>query len=129
MARIAGVELPDDKVAVVALTYIYGIGWSLARKILKKAGVEETKKLKDLKESELTRIRGIIEREYKVEGELRQAVHDSFQRLIEIKCYRGMRRLKGLPVRGQRTRKNARSWKGPRPSVIRRRRLTPQKST
>ncbi|MFN4182041.1 MAG: 30S ribosomal protein S13 [bacterium] len=125
MVRVAGVELPDNKAAVVSLTYLYGIGRSLARKILKKAGVDETKKMKDLKESELARIRGIIDREYKVEGELRQILHDSIQRLKEIKCYRGLRMMAGLPVRGQRTRKNARTWKGPRPSVIKRKKTIP----
>jgi len=119
MARIAGVEVPDNKRAEIALTTLYGIGRPSAIKILTKAGIDRMKKVKDLSEQELARIRSIVERDYKVEGELRQAVSEAIQRLVDIKCYRGMRRLAGLPVRGQRTRKNARSWKGPRPSILR----------
>lgn len=119
MARIAGTEIPDHKRAFVGLTYLYGIGRSQAIKILKKAGVDPVQKIGELSEAELARIRSIIEREYKVEGDLKQLVQSHIQRLIDIKSYRGMRRLRGLPVRGQRTRKNARSWKGPRPSVLR----------
>ncbi|MGH8103222.1 MAG: 30S ribosomal protein S13 [bacterium] len=122
MARIAGVEIPDGKQAEVALTYIHGIGRTSALKILAKAGVEKSRKIGKLTEPELARIRGIIEREYKVEGELRQMVQEHIKRLIDIKAYRGTRRLAGLPVRGQRTRKNARSWKGPRPSILRKKR-------
>ncbi len=122
MVRIAGRDLPDHKRAFVGLTYLYGIGRSSALKILKKANVDPMARLGDLSEQELARIRTIIEREYKVEGELRQAVQQSIQRLIDIKCYRGLRRLQGLPVRGQKTRKNARSWKGPRPSVLKKKR-------
>jgi small subunit ribosomal protein S13 len=118
MARIAGTEIPDHKRAFIGLTYIYGIGRSSALKILKKAGVEPTQKIGELSETELARIRSIIERDFKVEGDLKQMVQGHIQRLIDIKCYRGLRRLQGLPVRGQRTRKNARSWKGPRPSIL-----------
>ncbi|MHA2620691.1 MAG: 30S ribosomal protein S13 [bacterium JZ-2024 1] len=118
MARIAGTEIPDHKRAFVGLSYLYGIGRSSALKILKKAGVEPMAKIGELSESELARIRSILEREYKVEGDLKRSVQEHIQRLIDIKCYRGMRRLQGLPVRGQRTRKNARSWKGPRPSIL-----------
>ena len=116
MARIAGVELPSNKRVEIALTYIYGIGRSSARRILEKAGVPN-KKVHELTEEEIARIRDIIEREYKVEGELRQEVAANIQRLIEIRCYRGMRHLMGLPVRGQRTRSNARTRKGPRKTV------------
>lgn len=122
MARIAGVEIPDNKEAHVALTYIFGIGHASALKILAKAGVEPARKIGQFSESELARVRSIIEREYKVEGELRQTVQEHIKRLIDIKAYRGTRRLAGLPVRGQRTRKNARSWKGPRPSILRKKR-------
>jgi small subunit ribosomal protein S13 len=121
MARIAGTEIPDYKRAFVGLTYLYGIGRSSALRILKKASVEPAQKIGELSESELTRIRSILERDFKVEGDLKQAVQSHIQRLIDIKCYRGVRRLQGLPVRGQRTRKNARSWKGPRPSVLKKR--------
>lgn len=122
MARIAGVEIPDKKQAQIALTYIFGIGRASALKILAKAGVASARKIGELSEAELARVRSIIEREYKVEGELRQTVQGHIKRLIDIKAYRGTRRLAGLPVRGQRTRKNARSWKGPRPSILRKKR-------
>ena len=116
MPRIAGVDIPKNKRIEIALTYIYGIGRSSARKILEKAGVPN-KKVYELTEDEIARIRDIIEREYKVEGELRQEVASNIQRLIEIRCYRGIRHLMGLPVRGQRTRSNARTRKGPRKTV------------
>ncbi len=121
MARIAGVEIPDNKPIEIALTYIYGIGRTSAQKILSKAEVDWFKKTKDLTEEELTRIRQIIEREYKVEGDLRREVAQNIRRLIDIGCYRGLRHKMGLPVRGQRTRSNARTRKGPRPSSLRRR--------
>lgn len=116
MARIAGVELPSAKRVEVALTYIYGIGRSSARKIMEKAGVPN-KKVHELTEEEIAKLRDIIEREHKVEGELRQEVASNIQRLIEIRCYRGIRHLMGLPVRGQKTRSNARTRKGPRRTV------------
>ncbi len=116
MARIAGVELPANKRIEIALTYIYGIGRSSARKILEKTGVEN-KKVYELTEEEIAKIRDVIEKEYKVEGELRREVAANIQRLIEIRCYRGLRHLAGLPVRGQRTRSNARTRKGPRKTV------------
>jgi|UniRef100_A0A7C4JRX8 small subunit ribosomal protein S13 len=120
MPKIAGVDIPENKPAEIALTYIYGIGRTLAQKVLTKAGVDWFKKIKDLTEEEINKIRQIIEREYKVEGDLRKEVRQNIQRLISIGCYRGLRHKMGLPVRGQRTRSNARTWKGPRPGSLRR---------
>ncbi len=117
MARIAGIDIPSDKRAVVALTYIYGIGKSTAAKILKAAEVSEDVRVKDLSEGEVTRIRSIIEKEYEVEGDLRRSVNMNIKRLMDIGSYRGLRHRKGLPVRGQRTHTNARTRKGPRKTV------------
>lgn len=117
MARIAGVDLPRDKRVEVALTYIYGIGRSSARQILARTGVNPDTRVRDLTEDEITRLREVIEREYKVEGELRREVAANIKRLIDIGCYRGIRHKRGLPVRGQRTRTNARTRKGPRRTV------------
>ena len=122
MPRIAGVDIPDNKRIEIALTYIYGIGRTLAQKILTKAEVDWNKKTKDLTEEELTRIRHIVEREYKVEGDLRREVASNIKRLMDMGCYRGLRHRMGLPVRGQKTRSNARTRKGPRPSSLRGRR-------
>ena len=115
--RIAGVDLPDRKRVEIALTYIYGIGRSLAKRILEKTGVSPEKRVGELTEEEITKIREEIENNYKVEGELRKEVAQSIQRLIEINCYRGIRHKLGLPVRGQSTRHNARTRKGPRRTV------------
>ncbi len=117
MARIAGVDLPRDKRVEVGLTYIYGIGRSLSNQILRKAGVDPDKRVKDLSEAEVARLREIIDREYKVEGDLRREVQMNIKRLIEIGCYRGLRHRMNLPVRGQRTRTNARTKRGPRKTV------------
>jgi len=117
MARIAGVELPKDKKIWVSLTYIYGVGPSNTFWILKEAGVDPNKRTKDLTDEEVARISQVISSKYKVEGELRREVAQNIRRLIEINCYRGIRHKKGLPVRGQRTRCNARTRKGPRPRV------------
>ncbi|HEY8498164.1 MAG TPA: 30S ribosomal protein S13 [Limnochordales bacterium] len=117
MARIAGVDLPRDKRVEVALTYIYGIGRSSARQILARTGVNPDTRVRDLTEDEVTRLREVIEREYKVEGELRREVAANIKRLIDIGSYRGIRHKRGLPVRGQRTRTNARTRKGPRRTV------------
>ncbi|HEY8487069.1 MAG TPA: 30S ribosomal protein S13 [Limnochordales bacterium] len=117
MARIAGVDLPRDKRVEIALTYIYGIGRSSARAILARTGVDPDTRVRDLTEDEITRLREVIEREYKVEGELRAEVAANIRRLIDIGCYRGIRHRRGLPVRGQRTRTNARTRKGPRRTV------------
>jgi len=118
MARIVGVDLPDNKRAEIALTYIYGIGLTRARSILYRAGVDFGKKMGELTEDELTRIRRIIEQEGAVEGDLRKEIQMNIRRLIDMGCYRGIRHLRGLPVRGQRTHTNARTRKGPRRGAI-----------
>lgn len=112
MARIAGVDIPNEKRVVVSLQYIYGIGPTIAKNILKDANVSEDTRVKNLSEEELTRIRAQISK-YKVEGELRREVALNIKRLMEISCYRGIRHRKSLPVRGQNTRNNARTRKGP----------------
>jgi len=117
MARIAGVDLPRDKRVEIALTYIYGIGRSRSKEILAKAGVNPDTRVRDLTEDEVSKLREIIEKEYKVEGDLRKEVAMNIKRLIDIGCYRGIRHKLGLPVRGQRTRTNARTRKGPRKTV------------
>ena len=117
MGRIAGVDIPRDKRTVIALTYIFGIGKSIATAILKKAGISEDIRIKDLTEEETTRIRTIIEKEYEVEGDLRLATNMHVKRLMDIGSYRGLRHRKGLPVRGQRTHTNARTRKGPKKTV------------
>ena len=112
MPRISGIDIPLDKRIEISLTYIYGIGRSLSKEILKKAKVNKDARVKDLAEEEVARIRDAIEKEYKTEGELRRIVSQNIRRLKDIKCYRGIRHAKGLPVRGQRTRSNARTRKG-----------------
>jgi len=121
VARIAGVDLPRNKLMEVALTYIHGIGSSSARKILDEAGVELTRRSDDLDETEIARIREVIDREYVVEGELRKLVSQNIKRLMDLGCYRGLRHRRGLPVRGQRTHTNARTRKGPRKGLMIRR--------
>lgn len=116
MARISGVDIPSDKHVVISLTYIYGIGRPTASLILKDAGVDENKRVKDLTENELTAIRQEVAK-YHVEGDLRREVALNIKRLMEIGSYRGLRHRKGLPVRGQRTRTNARTRKGPAKTV------------
>ena len=118
MARIAGVDLPRNKHVKIALTYIYGIGDPRSARILSTAGVDADKKVQDLNEDEVRRIRQIITDEGKVEGDLRKDVGLDIKRLMEINCYRGMRHRRGLPVRGQRTHTNARTRKGPRKGAI-----------
>lgn len=118
MARIAGVDIPPQKRVQIGLTYIYGIGKSKATEILNKAQVNLDKKVKDLTDDELNRIRSIIENEMEVEGDLRKRVQMDIKRLMDIGCYRGLRHRKGLPVRGQRTHTNARTRKGPRGAAI-----------
>jgi small subunit ribosomal protein S13 len=113
MARIAGVDLPREKRLEIALTYIYGVGRSLSSRILSESGVSPDMRVRDMTEDEITRLREYIERNLRVEGDLRRVVQGNIQRLIEIGCYRGMRHRRGLPVRGQRTRTNARTRKGP----------------
>jgi len=117
VARIAGVNIPTNKRVEIALTYIYGIGRSSSKKILEKAGVDPNVRVKDLTDDEIVRIRKIIETEYKVEGDLRREVAMNIKRLMDLGCYRGLRHRAGLPVRGQRTRTNARTRKGPRRTV------------
>ncbi|MBD3287085.1 30S ribosomal protein S13 [candidate division WOR-3 bacterium] len=114
MARISGVDLPPNKAIEYALPHIYGIGLSTSRKILADTGIDPRKKVKDLDEKELSLIRQEIEEKYKVEGSMRADLSASIKRLVEINCYRGIRHKKGLPVRGQRTRTNARTRKGPK---------------
>ena len=118
MARIAGIDLPRGKKIDVALTYIYGIGRDSARKILEKAGITSSDKSEALSDQEVARIREVIEREYKVEGDLRREISTNIKRLMDLGCYRGLRHRKGLPVRGQRTHTNARTRKGPRRAII-----------
>lgn len=117
MARIAGVDVPRDKRVEIALTYIFGIGRSTSNKILAAAGVNPDTRVRDLTEDELGRIRETIDKNYKVEGDLRREIALNIKRLTEIGCYRGIRHRKGLPVRGQRTKTNARTRKGPRRTV------------
>jgi small subunit ribosomal protein S13 len=117
LARIAGVDLPKEKRIEIALTYIYGIGPSSAQKILKKTGVNPDTRVNKLTEEDVAKLRSIIESEYKVEGALRGEVAMNIKRLIDIGCYRGLRHRKGLPVRGQRTKTNARTRKGPRKTI------------
>lgn len=117
MARIAGVDLPRNKQIGISLTYVYGIGRSLAERICQKAEVEPTTKTDLLGEGEVVRLREIIEREHQVEGDLRRVVNQNIKLLMDIGCYRGLRHRRGLPVRGQRTHTNARTRKGPRKTV------------
>lgn len=117
MARIAGVNIPTQKRVEVALTYIFGIGLSSSRKILEKAKVSSEARVKDLSDAEVNNIRGIIDTDYTVEGDMRREVTMSIKRLTDLGCYRGIRHRKGLPVRGQRSKTNARTRKGPRRTV------------
>ena len=118
MARIAGVDLPQNKHVWIGLTYIYGIGQSRSQQILETANVDGSTKVKDLTEDEVRRIRSVIQEQGGVEGELRKEVAQNIKRLMEIGSYRGVRHRKGLPVRGQRTSTNARTRKGPRKSAV-----------
>ena len=118
MARIAGVDLPPQKRLWVGLTAIYGIGQARARGVCAKAHVEPTKKVKDVTEEEVTRLRQVIESEGRVEGDLRMEMQMNIRRLIEVQCYRGLRHRRNLPVRGQRTHTNARTRKGPRKGAV-----------
>jgi small subunit ribosomal protein S13 len=117
MARIAGVDLPREKRIEAALPYIYGIGWTLSREILAKTGINPDTRVRDLTEDEIAKLREVIDRDYKVEGDLQREVQLNIKRLIEIGSYRGLRHRKGLPVRGQRTKTNARTRKGPKKTV------------
>ena len=117
MARIAGVDIPNNKRVEIALTYIYGIGRTSANKILEKTGINPDTRAKDLTEAEVAKLRDEIEANYTVEGDLRRDVSLEIKRMIEINCYRGIRHRKGLPVRGQRTKTNARTRKGPAKTI------------
>jgi len=124
MARIAGVDIPDNKRGEIGLTYIYGIGRKSAQKILTKSGVDFNKKVSAWSEEEATAIRNAISTEYKVEGVLKSEVQLSIKRLLDIGCYRGLRHRKGLPVRGQRTKNNCRTRKGKRKTVANKKKVT-----
>lgn len=117
MARISGVDLPRDKRVVIALTYIYGIGPTSAERIMEIAGLAPEIRVRDLSEADSARLREIVERDFRVEGDLRREINGNIKRLVEIGCYRGLRHRRGLPVRGQRTKTNARTRKGPRKTV------------
>ena len=119
MARIAGVDLPRNKRMEIALTYVFGIGKPTAKKILAKAGVDPNKRTDALDENEVRKIRDVLEAEHKVEGDLRRDTSMNIKRLMDLGCYRGLRHRKGLPVRGQRTHTNARTRKGPRKGMLR----------
>jgi small subunit ribosomal protein S13 len=127
VARIAGVDLPSNKRAEIGLTYIYGIGRTRSNEILDQTGVSPDTRIKDLTESEISRIREAIDTNFVVEGDLRREVNMNIKRLIEIGSYRGLRHRRNLPVRGQRTRTNARTRKGPRKTVAGRRRSRAKK--
>ena len=118
MARIAGVDLPRDKRVEIALTYIYGIGLATSQEILAGTGISPATRVRDLTEDEISSLREAIDRDVTVEGDLRRQISANIKRLMEIGCYRGLRHRRGLPVRGQRTKTNARTRKGPRRSVV-----------
>lgn len=124
MARIAGINIPREKRVEIALTYIYGIGRPTSNKVLTAVGIDRDTKVKDLTESEITQLREFIDRELQVEGDLRRERAQAVKRLMEIVCYRGLRHRRGLPVRGQRTKTNARTRKGPKRTVAGRKKAT-----
>ncbi len=119
MARIAGVNIPTNKRVLIALQYIHGIGPKFAREILEKVGIDETRRVNELTDQEIIQIREVIDRDYVVEGDLRRQVAMNIKRLMDLGCYRGLRHRRGLPMRGQRTRTNARTRKGPRRPIRR----------
>lgn len=127
MARIAGVDIPRDKRIDISLRYIYGIGPTLASRIVQQAQVNPATRVRDLTDDEVNRIRELIDKEHTVEGDLRREVRQNIQRLIEINCYRGIRHRRGLPVRGQRTRTNARTKRGARRTVAGKRKAVAKK--
>jgi len=124
MARISGVDLPREKKVEIGLTYIFGIGRSRARKIMEKSGVDGNLRIKELTDSDVTKLRQVIDRDFKVEGALRTEVSMNIKRLMDIGSYRGIRHRKGLPVRGQRTHTNARTKKGPRRAIAGKKKVT-----
>ena len=117
MPRLLGVDIPNEKSTVISLTYLYGVGPKISRELCHKAGVDPQKKARDLAEDEVGRLAALLERDYTVEGPLRRQVQQDISRLRDIACYRGLRHRRGLPVRGQRTRTNARTRKGPKKTV------------
>ena len=117
MPRLLGVDIPNDRKTVISLTYLYGVGSQTARDLCHKAGVDQDKRARDLTDEEISRISAILERDYTVEGPLRRLVQQNIGRLRDIRCYRGIRHRVGLPVRGQRTKTNARTRKGPKKTV------------
>ncbi|MCH8274588.1 MAG: 30S ribosomal protein S13 [Armatimonadetes bacterium] len=123
MARIAGVDLPRNKKVAIAIRYIYGIGRTSAVKICDRAGVALDRKIEDLSDQEIAKLREVIDADYRVEGDLRREVQQNIRRLIDIGCYRGIRHRRGLPVRGQNTRSNARTRKGPKKTVAGRKKV------
>jgi small subunit ribosomal protein S13 len=124
MARISGIDLPRDKKVEIGLTYIFGIGRSTALEILEKAGVDPAQRIRDLTDADVQKLRGVIEKEYRVEGALRTEVAMNIKRLMDIGSYRGIRHRRGLPVRGQRTHTNARTKKGPRRAIAGKKKVT-----
>ncbi len=119
MARIAGVDIPRNKRVVIGLTYIFGVGRKTSQRILKEAGVDESVRVHDLSDRDVNKLRTIIEKQFTVEGDLRRNIQMDIKRLMEIGCYRGIRHKRGLPARGQRTRTNSRTRKGPKRTVAR----------
>jgi small subunit ribosomal protein S13 len=124
VARVAGVDIPNNKRSVIALTYVFGIGLTSSKNILKKAGIDESRLVKDLSEDDLDKIRRIIDSEYQTEGNLSANVRMNIKRLMDIGCYRGLRHRRGLPANGQRTRTNARTRKGPRKTIANKKKAT-----
>ncbi len=117
MPRLVGVDIPNDKIVPVALTSIYGVGRTTAEEVVERVGIDPTKRAKDLTEDELSRLANLLDKSYVIEGQLRRQVNQNIQRLKKIGCYRGLRHIRGLPVRGQRTRTNARTRKGRKKTV------------
>ena len=124
MARISGIDLPKDKKVEIGLTYIFGIGRASAVEILEKAGIDPNLRIRDLSDADVQKLRGVIEKEYRVEGALRTEVAMNIKRLMDIGSYRGIRHRRGLPVRGQRTHTNARTKKGPRRAIAGKKKVT-----
>ena len=124
MARISGIDLPRDKKVEIGLTYIYGIGRASAQQIIEKAGIDSSLRIRDLSDADVQKLRGVIEKEYRVEGALRTEVAMNIKRLMDIGSYRGIRHRRGLPVRGQRTHTNARTKKGPRRAIAGKKKVT-----
>ena len=124
MARISGIDLPRDKKVEIGLTYIYGIGRAAAQQIIEKAGIDASLRIRDLTDADVNKLRGVIEKEFRVEGALRTEVAMNIKRLMDIGSYRGIRHRRGLPVRGQRTHTNARTKKGPRRAIAGKKKVT-----